>query len=518
MRSGWSWRAPVAVPIAAVAVLVGCAAPRPPLGTPAERIEAARQVAPDAVAAALATLDEGPFTAARAVQRALCVNPDVLACEHDVRVARAEARVAGDGRDPELRGGYSDGDEDQTSSQFGVETNLVPATGLRYLAATNSSYGTQSTDSERYSVALRFFPRNPWERGAAVSAGRARWHAAEARLRQFAVDVALETCRMYEVLRFMSADVANIEEIAAIQRDLVAQTDELARAGRITASESLRARQRYLAAVSDLSRGRRDLEDARLALARWLNVGTGEVNPVMDWAPALPDTNLLAGASDPLTYAALSNRADVAALGWDTRAAWHAYREARAMLWPWFSYVQPGYAWSDQSSSGGSTSRETDLTAGSQRLGSTYRTQDSESEEWRIDAGITLPVFSWIGHEDDLRKAEYEKAQAAEARAVLDLPGRVESQVAKVRLIEAQSREYGRETEAVTAELTRLLADTAETADIAPEDRARVREELVQSLRLAAQTAHSLNMAAIDLHAALGTLPVPTVELPERNW
>ena len=53
---------------------------------------------------------------------------------------------------------------------------------------------------------------------------------------------------------------------------------------------------------------------------------------------------------------------------------------------------------------------------------------------------------------------------------------------------------------------------------IPAEDRARVREELVQSRRLAAQTVHSLNMAAIDLHAALGTLPVPTVELPERNW
>lgn len=188
------------------------------------------------------------------------------------------------------------------------------------------------------------------------------------------------------------------------------------------------------------------------------------------------------------------------------------------MLWPWFSYIQPAYAWSDQSSVGGSTARDIDLLDGTQRLSGDYRTQDSESEEWRIDAGMTLPVFSWLGHEDDLRKAEYEKARAAEARAVLDLRGHVEGEVAKVRLLKEQQQDYGRETESVTEELTRLLADTADTADITPEDRARAREELVQSARLAAQTAHGLNMAAIDLHAALGTLPLPTVELPDRNW
>lgn len=499
------------------ALLTGCSGPRPSLGTASERIEAAAATLASEGGTEATALD-GPLTIVSAIRRALRVHPDVLACEHDARVARSAIGASQVRRDPELRAGYRSGDGDQNTAQWSTESTLSPLTGVGTTSSTNRAAGSESTDSEGYAVALRFFPRNPWQARAALSEARSEAYAAEARLRQCMVDTALETCRLYETVRYLAEDLLYVEETVRIRDDMAAQTDDLLRAGHLTLTESLRSKQLRLGALSDAARLRRDLAEARQALARWLGVRMEAVNEAEAWTPELPEMATGDGESPGLAQLALSNRADVAALGWDARACESAYREARGACWPWFSFVQAGYAWDEQSAAGQSVASETDLVDAVQRRRVQFETQESDEEEWRIDLGVTIPVFSWMGQEANRLRAEHEKAQALEARAILDLPHQVSGQLARVRLLADQKRRYVEAAAPLADELSRLAAATAGTAEMTPDERGRILEELVRSRRLSAETAHALNMAVFDLHAAFGTLPVPAMELPGSGW
>ena len=510
--------AAAALAAVALALPAGCAAPRATLGSSAERLDRARRAAVVEAQRSLPPIsaETGPLTPVAAVRRALAGNADVLAAEHDARIARAAVAAARDGRDPELRAGYRNGTDDQTESSFASESLVDPLSGLGgYTTSSNRAADVQSSDSDSYAVALRFYPRNPWALRAGLSRARAAACAAEARLRQCVVDTALEACRLYDVARFAAEDLDCAEETARIRGELADQVQQRLKAGQMTVAESVRARQLQLAAVSDVARARRDLAQARQDLARWVGVPFESTGTLVSWAPPMPNAAGWQADGIDLAAVALSNRADVAALGWDAQALWAAYREAYAARWPWFSYVQAGYAWADQSTTSSSLTRQTDLADGSTSDRVETRDRDSNAETWRVDAGVTLPVFSWLGHEADVCRAEYEKARAVESHAILDLADRVAASAARVRVLADEQRRYADESVPVLEELNRLVAATATTSDLTPEERARVQEEVVRSRRLAAETAHTLNQAVISLHAALGTLPVPAVEQPE---
>jgi outer membrane protein TolC len=330
--------------------------------------------------------------------------------------------------------------------------------------------------------------------------------------------VALETCRLFELVRRAESDLADLREIADIRRELTDTMNRMLEAGQITSAESLRTRQQQLAALSDVSRARREAAASRQALARWLGVRPDSIAVTAEWQPPTPELPAIDAGADALVHTALSNRADVAALGWDARAMWNGYRQARAALWPWFSFLQAGYAWDDQTTDASEFGSESDLVDAVDRQRYQTQTQESEQTSWRIDAGLTLPIASWLGQEDDLRRAEYHKAQAIERRAILDLSEQIATCSDLVRQLAGQKDAYEAEAAPVADGLRQMVETAATGAVIPPEELARAREELVQARRASDEAAHSLNMAVIDLHAALGTLPVPTVELPERAW
>jgi outer membrane protein TolC len=357
------------------------------------------------------------------------------------------------------------------------------------------------------------FPRNPWERSAAVAGARSAWYAAQADLRQATVTVALDTCRAFEDLRFFTEDLALVEEVAAVRRDLVRQTDDMLKAGRLSAMEGVQARQRYLQALADCARGRQAWTDARQSLAACVGLAPAAVQlAAAELAPL--DALALEVPDQDVTSAALSNRADVAALGWRSRAAHAAYREVLAARIPWFSFVQGAYASTETASDASSVSTKAASTVATVE----QRTQNSDAEEWRIDAGIVLPIFSWMNGEAALRRTEYEKACVLEAQAILDVPRQVAAARDRLRTQASQMCRYAEESQVTIRELESLLAPGSPSGELAPEDAARAREELIHVRRLEVAAGHQRNAALFDLHAAMGTLPVATVELPPPAW
>ncbi len=411
-------------------------------------------VTPAEIAAAVD--EETCATPRAAINAALLQNPRIRARARDVRQAAARAGMAGDIRAPEiqigLRGADADGEargrESATRTgrarELGVQTeeDIYPDyreyRGTRHSVrqsqstqqSTRSEYGWEHLDDRGWEIGLRLFPPNPWEYRAEVSEAAARLHVAEARLREEQLDLARDAA-------LAASDLAHARaELEALRRLERLCVDQARRAAAMPMADRAAMLRRELDVQSRIARVERRIcqVTAELELLGGRRVDPDAFRPDWNWLPA---TNTDAVALRPLLAEAATRRPDVALAFWQARELQAEMRLAQSASIPWLRQVEVAYGTERRESRGGGTANQsayetttdaggayTDYADGHRRIDretASQRSWSQESEsgtydgtrdtdEWLVQAAVSLPVFNWLA--DDYSTARHAVGEA----------------------------------------------------------------------------------------------------------
>lgn len=450
----------------------------------------------------------GPLTLQTAIERAMIANPEIQSQRTAVEVAGKAVGAAGDWQDPQLRFSYGEAESDSLTASSRME-NFSYSTSDSTGRPVSSSGETDESyqDSDGYRVTLRLYPPNPWERAAAVSAARADFYAAQASLQYFRAQTAYEVRRAYAEFLFAREDVEILSRLLTVSESLVKKTNELLERGQATVIESMDASRRYLSALADKDERSRDMDDAKGLLAsltglptdlldiRHENVTMGDIDPGQADIRILEDT-------------AMRYRGDLVAAGWSVRSAEAAYDAAKAARIPWLSHIQAAYGSSEDVTESWSTEQEisSDGTASSTQVSE----REETGEEWRVDAAIRLPIFTWLGDTDNLRKAELQHAEMLELQGIMTMKKEIRSGLERLKRLEDQRARFNMAADPVTAEIWKVLDDNSSSnRNLPPADVARMKEQLIEISRTKLEAEFERTLTMLDIEAALGITAIP---------
>lgn len=486
-----------ALPLGAAALLsvAGCQSTTPDARL-AERLQEINNTAVELPEAAY----RGPLTLAAAIERATAASEDVAMLVSSVEVASKEKLVAGDWRDPELRLSYGEADDDGTRSKLVTQSLPIGAPATTLGGGPEQATSTQT--SSGYDVALRIFPENPWARRQRVSAGTAGIYASVADLldAQWRLENTLR--RLFIQIHYLSERLEAHRELTEVYREALRISQELADQGHGTVADVMSASRRYLEALSDRDTTLRDLDAARRELASMVAMPFDEVHVVMT-PDLLADLRIDGIDPDWLQQKALNQRRDLSALYWRRAQAESAWREMRASRTPWFSYVQASYGQRDTEADETASEIDTSL-SGITRQEDTLESTDTSRDEWRVDAGITLPIFPGSNHESALRFAEYRRAELMEAKAKERAQREIMDALAGVKAAVAARERYQRETLPVTKDMESMLQRVQAQSGLDPIETARLREQILEARRIELEAGMGFHLAVVSLEEAIG--------------
>ncbi len=409
--------------------------------------------------------ETAPLRLEDAVQQALTHSPELKVLRAAVNVAEARSAAASDLRDPELRVRYGSGTTDD---------RIV---------------GTADEDGDEYQVGIRLFPPNPWTRSRQKQAETARLNTATAEIRaaEDRVEGAVRTC--FAEARFEGRDRELVAEQVLLRRQGLDKAREGATQGQLTRPEVMTKARLFLEAASERDEVDARYHRARQELAALLGTSSDEVRIDLDAdAFPLPST----GQPDPEEDPEL--RGDLEAAQWRVRAAESAYRVSKASSAPWFQHLQVTYA--DQEQSDGLTT--------------------DESEEWRIDLAVNLPVFAWGNHERDLRRMEIRKARAECEQLTEQAETELQNAREAMRAAQKRWKPYDLEIADVVAVMEDMLVSEGhEESGLPPAEEFALREELIRTQRMRLRKEYEFRKILLQFEEAHGA-PLPeTSRLPE---
>jgi outer membrane protein TolC len=421
------------------------------------------------------------LTLPRAIERACAADGTLAVLKAALAVADARKKAATDLQDPELRFSGGDGTGDAIARQ-----QEVPP------AANSVTRTAESSQSQ--AAALRFFPPHPWIRDARVSAEEAGRNAARMDVRAAEWAVAMQVSRLFEDVRHLSRDAVLLDQLVSVCDDTRTLFQERAQARQVSKLDVLQVAQRRLQAVAARDRVRRSLRESRRLLALRVNLPLEPLVLADSKTPRpFSDPAILANARVAATGRVV--RADLAALRWRVLAAQARVDEARAERIPWFSFIQAAYANGErdqQSREGAGVSRER-----------------SDSAEWRVDVGVTLPLFSWANHTPELRRAECRQAATTLDEAIRNAGRAVQDCLDTADSLRERQAEYEAQAGPVLRELETTLRTLAGETGLPPEQILAAREQLLNLQRFQREQDYELQKGVVALEEALGTWLAP---------
>jgi outer membrane protein TolC len=450
-------------------------------------------------------LPEGPLSIVDAVRMAILSDVEVKTAEAALEVReRQVTTVKRLRRDPELRLSYGEGEGDATRNRVTSETRIysVPAP-LTVPGSSGSTHSFEEDDRDGYEVALRVFPRNPWEQSARVSRAEAEFHAAEAALSAAKNLVMVEVSRAFATLQFAEQDVMLAEAMVDTRRISAEYARELEAQGQITLLDKASALSRYLRALSDLSRSEEERDEASAVLAGRLHTTTDDIQVAWDGLP-LAHESLENFSNEKLEEIGLAARADLAEIGWKRVAVQASIKELKAAYIPWVDHVQASYG--ERSSSGRrmTTGSDLDLLDPVRTVSSDTLDMEGDQEAWEVSAAMSLPVFSWWAQEHRVAQAEYEQARILEEQAMQQMRNDIRAARGRLISLTKQRKDFNDVALPVVGELEAIIRTGEELDALPPEEFARLREQVIETRRLTLQADMARAMAQLDLCAALG--------------
>ena len=386
------------------------------------------------------------------VRLALSNNAALPALRAAIDEAQAQRRTAGDVKDPELRGSYSDRDDDVAADGPAIKSK---------------------------SVGLRVFPPDPRIRSARSAAGAARTGVAAARLRGAEEQTRASLLSSIVAWRRALEDVRFADREVAAVGDYVKRIGELLSAGTLRAGDSVSAAARRMTAENDRAASHRALRTAARVLSEQIGVPVPDdfaISGLPDFAGFVPRDGAQRGALQGL---ALSNRAALAEFASETAVREAGRREVRAGQRLWIDNVQVSYIEHDEG------------------------TVESQSG-WGVQAAVRIPLFSWSNGELPAAAASVAAAKAREQEAREEVTRHVADAWETVRATREALDAATKQAEASVAEVRGLL-DAAVRDNLPPDAVLRLEEARIGAERAKAAAAADYEAAVAELMTAVGT-------------
>jgi outer membrane protein TolC len=438
----------------------------------------------------------GALSADQAIERAISRSTRVLELVTSVDIASKERLAARDLRDPELRLSYGESDGESVRATQSTDTELAGITGL------GTETGTIENEGSQYRVGLRFFIPNPFERRARESAQTADIYARVADLYQAQWDIAIDVRKLFATVRYLEEDIATLSKLTGVYSDVLERERSRLDKGVGGLNDVMTASRRFLSVLSSRDQLIREQEARLRDLALLVSVSASSIQLTPDDAPLDTDT-VYNWQTAQLVTLATAHREDLIARAWLTRAAEARHKESRSANVPWPSHVQASYSESESEGTRSFNGSDLDPTRNRIQNSQSSSTDDGDGEAWRIDAAISLPIFSWVSHASDVREAELRQARALEAHTIDRVQRDVEHAIERVRSAHEAKRRFDEQTQALIDEIRRTV-DKGAIAVLNDVDVARLKEELLNARRTRQRAAHDHTLSLIQLEKAMG--------------
>jgi len=518
----------------------GCSSPGP--AVPSVAVDIAK-LHPDSYIDEAGPPLDFPMDVDTAVRVALERNARINLLKKAAEVARSRADTSTDWRDPEFGMLFEKGERSIDRSwlvpkseivpslsypnrglflttheeDLGLETDprvqkvLVESGGEKdYLEKSSRSYSGKIADTEMMRASIRFFPPNPWITRARGATARAAYAAA---LSDLYKEEWILTCRIKKLFAdiiYYREESRRLDDLISTREAFVRATDELASEQALPVIEAMAASQRYIEALSEKDQLESNLQSAISELA--VLVGQSVVLDSVDIEQLVPvDKTLDAKAKAALQRRALENRRDISAAYWRSQSTEAILREARAERIPWFKHIEGTYG---RAARKDNQSETWEMSGGAAEIDPLYSVPIDEVEEddWRIEAVITIPLFSLGSRNIRVQKAEYERSLAELGEVTRRAMDEVSLALNTALSTEARSREMTEEL-APRIEKTRdLLERMSDQSDLTFGERDRLREMTIELERMLEKSRYERVAALIRLEKVVGTPLVSEVK------
>jgi outer membrane protein TolC len=512
----------------------GCRTPEPDGRLPASY----RNPAPDAFVEESLPAAGAPVPVQSAIDLALRNNAQIQLLKQAAEVARAQARTCTDLQDPELAVTYGEGEEVTDRSWLVPRSEITPSISYPndnstlitshpedlnrdpldtsktrvllepgqeqyYLTRSSNTFHGTTADTESYRIAVRFFPPNPWRLSARGAGARANYAAALADLYNAEWSTRSEMKRLLEKIRYLKADLTLLEQLAETHRVSASMAVTLLDRQEMPVVDAMAASQRYIQTLNDRDRMERDLALAKGELLALSGQTVGDVD-VMEGDAVR--TNLAASAlsAESLRDRALQNRRDIAAAYWRSQVATALLREAKASRVPWFTRLEASYG---ESRSTANQDAAWEMAGGTAELDSNYSISmdDQEQSEWRVEAIMSIPLFSAGPGATRVQKAVYKQTVAALGEATRLAMAQVDDALSTLGETETRSARLSAEITPRMDEARTLLTDLQQRPDVIPATIEKIKEVSIETERMLLKVRHERLLALIQLEQAVGS-------------
>jgi outer membrane protein TolC len=293
-----------------------------------------------------------------------------------------------------------------------------------------------------------------------------------------------------------------VDQLVTVLRAASELFDDLSARQEVPAIDAMASSQRYAQTLAL----RDEIQKKMLTTRGELGALLGQPSVVIETGTLsrIVNTNFLCESASrfDLKKTALQNRQDVAAAYWRTQVAQAMIREGRAMEIPWFTHIQGSYGWSRSSEN---PDIAWNLAGGTAQLDPFYQVSidDTESTEWRVEAAITIPLFS-IGRATRIPAAEYKRSLSALGAATKVAIAQVDGALSYLQGTEERSSFLESEFVARSESARRLLGEMEQRADLPPGDLEKVKEVAIEMDRELLKDRHEQILSLIRLEQALG--------------
>lgn len=494
--------------------VMGCRTPQPPLARPEPvRVPTSDPVPVSSISQPVKSVSEleGWMELARRN------NLELIRLQAAVEETRAQSQTAEGWRDPELRFSSGQGERltDRTWWTPNSEWTSSSRAGGPPALATHSPT-TPLRKSDQAQIALRFKPPNPLYVSARNTINQALFEVALADLQVLEWQVYCELKTALVERDGADRSITGSDRVIAVRQEMLDATQALMTGGDMTVIDQIGAQQKVLQATLQRERQVSRRQQAENTLRSLAGFATSAGSDFSRVAPGpLPPLETLDVSA--LERYALAGRNEISSARWRGRAAAGAVREARSTRLPWFSYLEASYEQvlnrDDAVGSLQMASREPGASP-VQELSLDHSTE----EEWRVEIGVTVPIFS-VG------PAATRVALAGQRAAAVE-----ETQIAAqiVGEVRAAFQEYGGQLRRL-AEVQQVLQAQSEhiqtnqaissgSGELSRFDDARLREAALDLESFLNEIELSTRLALLRLEAAVGSewcsLPPPGEDEP----
>jgi outer membrane protein TolC len=470
-----------------------------------------------------------------AIDLALKNNAQIVYLREAAEVARAQAGAALEFRDPELIFAYGEGERkadrswlvprselaplysypskgyliSEDPNQLAKETDpmvqraLIPPGGqYNYLTMSSNTFSGTTMDSDAYKIGVRFFPPNPWTARARLATYRAEYAAALADAYVMEWEVASRVRELYAWIAYLRQDLALAREQAEVRQNAATSAATLVDNGQIPTVEALAAAQRHLQAQADCDKQEHEIRLAVTELGTLIGRSVPEeaIRTQSNSTTTLDEKTLDALE---LQRKALRNRREIAAAYWRSQQAEAALREARSTRIPWLTGVEGTYSESnrreDPDAAWGLEGRTAELDPFY-----SIPIDNEEDTEWRVEAVVSIPLFSLGPQVTRVQRAQYRQAMETLGALTRQTLSEVTDALASLRRIETRSTAFQADCAARLAHAQDALNEMQKNPGFAPDDAIRLREIAIDLQRMRARLEYDRQMAILQLGKSVG--------------